>query len=79
MEGFGEIYEDHIEIFVKKIVYTKAQQSAQVKLRSMKENWRMHESQELQDAADQHDMKRFYDDLKTVYRPLSSGSALFTL
>ena len=60
---------------VKKVACTTARQSAQVKLRSMKENWWMHTSQKLQDEADQYDMKRFYDGLKTAYGPQSSGSA----
>ena len=40
----------------------------------MKEKWWACKSQQLQDAADQHDMKRFYDGLKTVYGPCDSGS-----
>jgi hypothetical protein len=58
----------------KKSAYTKARQASQVKLRMMKEKWWACKSQELQDAADQHDMKRFYDGLKTVYGPRDSGS-----
>ena len=58
----------------KKSAYTKARQTAQVKLREMKDNWWMQKSLELQDAADQHDMKRFYDGLKEVYGPRDSGS-----
>jgi len=50
-------------------------QSAQVKLRLMKKNWWMHKSQELQEAADQKDMKRFFEGLKSVYVPRNSGSA----
>ena len=53
---------------VKKQAYTKARQSAQVKLRAMKDTWWKRKSQELQDAVDQHDTsgstmasKRFMD------------------
>jgi len=59
----------------KKTAYTKARQSAQVKLRLMKENWWIQKSQELQEAADQKDMKKFYDGLRIVYGPRTSGSA----
>ena len=41
----------------------------------MKEKWWTRKSQELQDAADQHNMKRFYDGLKAVDGPRDSGSA----
>jgi hypothetical protein len=40
----------------------------------MKEKWWACKAHELQDAADQHDMKRFYDGLKMVYGPRDSGS-----
>lgn len=58
----------------KKSVYTKARQAAQTRLRAMQENWWIRKAQELQEAADQHDMKRFYDGLKQVYGPRSTGS-----
>ena len=58
----------------KKSAYTRARQASQVRLRMMKEDWWLRKSRELQDAADQHDMKRFYDGLKAVYGPRNSGS-----
>ena len=59
---------------VKKHAYVKARQSAQVKLRLMKNTWWKRKSQELQDAADHHDLKRLYDGLKAVYGPRDAGS-----
>jgi exonuclease III len=59
----------------KKSSYTQARQASQVKLRTMKEKGWACKSKELQDAADQHDLKRFYDGLKAVYGPHKSGSA----
>jgi hypothetical protein len=41
----------------------------------MKENWWASRAVELQEAADRHDMKAFYDGLKQVYGPKDSGSA----
>ena len=40
----------------------------------MKEKWWKNKAAELQDAADSHDMKRFYSGLKAVYGPKVSGS-----
>jgi len=40
----------------------------------MKEKWWRDKATELQEAADSHDMKRFYDGLKSVYGPKASGS-----
>ena len=58
----------------KKSAYARARQSSQMRLRMMKESWWMRKSQELQDAADRHDMKQFYDGLKKVFGPHDSGS-----
>jgi hypothetical protein len=52
----------------------QGRQASQVKLRMMKEKSWACKSQELQAAADQHDIKRSYDGLKTVYGPRDSGS-----
>jgi len=41
----------------KKSAYTRAKQRAQVKLRGMKERWWVAKAEELQSAADRHDMK----------------------
>ena len=58
----------------KKSAYTKARQAAQSRLRAMKENWWASKALELQAAADQHNMKRFYDGLRTLYGSRDSGS-----
>jgi len=50
-----------------KSVYTRVQQRVQTRLRQMKEKWWKNKAAELQDAADSHDMKRFYSGLKAVY------------
>ena len=59
----------------KKSAYTRAKQSAQVKLREMKERWWIAKAVELQSAADRHDMKTFYAGLKAVYGPRENGCA----
>ena len=41
----------------------------------MKEAWWRNKAQEIQEAADTHNMKYFYEGLKAVYGPKSSGSS----
>lgn len=71
----------------KKTVYSQVRQNVQVKLRSMKENWWQQKAQDVQKAADEHDMKKFYADLKSIFGPKSrsitpicseDGSSLLT-
>ena len=57
-----------------KSVYTRVKQRVQIRLRQMKDKWWKNKAAELQDAADSHDMKRFYSGLKAVYGPKVSGS-----
>ena len=57
----------------------------QAELRLLKENWWIKKAEDLQAAADEHDMKQFYSSLKTVLGPQSrsttpvshDGSTLF--
>jgi len=49
-----------------KSVYTRVKQRVQIRLRQMKDKWWKNKAAELQDAADSHDMKRFYSGLKAV-------------
>ena len=60
----------------KKIAYTSLRQSLQAKLRSLKENWWLKKAEDLQVAADEHDMKRFYSGLKSVLGPHSRSLSL---
>jgi hypothetical protein len=59
----------------KKSAYTRAKQKAQSRLRDMKNCWWRNKAEELQEAADGHDMKSFYHGLKAVYGPREAGSA----
>jgi len=58
----------------KKSLYLKAKQIAQSRLRAMKDAWWAGKALELQTAADQHNMKQFYDGLRTLYGSRDSGS-----
>ena len=59
---------------LKKSLYKQARSSTQKHLRSMKEEWWRRKAQELQEASDKHDMKSFYNNLKSIYGPMSNGS-----
>jgi len=58
----------------KKSAYHRAKQQTQAKLREMKNNWWRGKAELLQMAADRHDMRAFYADLKAVYGPRTAGS-----
>lgn len=64
----------------KRECYNQVKQQTQVMLRSMKDQWWVDRTEELQAAADAKDMKSFYTNLKAVYGPHSRGSSpLFDL
>jgi len=60
---------------VKKAAFTNMCSTVQAKLRSMQDSWLSAKADEIQGYADRHDPKRFYDALKAVYGPQSSGSS----
>lgn len=59
----------------KKDAYDAIRRTVQQKLRQMQDKWLSDKADEIQGYADRHDMKRFYDALKEVYGPTSSGSS----
>ena len=59
----------------KKYAYLEAKRSSQRRLRQMKESWWRRKAEELQLAADTHNAKAFYEGLKAVYGPKSSGTS----
>jgi len=60
---------------VKKAAFTNMRSTVQAKLCSMQDSWLSAKADEIQGYADRHDTKRFYDALKAVYGPQSSGSS----
>ncbi len=59
----------------KKDAYVSKRREVQIKLRAMQDTWLSNKVDEIQGHADRHDMKRFYDSLKCVFGPLTSGSS----
>ena len=58
----------------KKSAYTRARSCAQAKLCKMKNDWWQRKAEMLQSAADRHDLKIFYNELKAVYGPVKPCS-----
>ncbi len=59
----------------KKAAFTNIRRIVQAKLRDMQDSWLSRKADEIQTHADKHDTKRFYDALKDVYGPQSSGTS----
>ena len=59
----------------KKSQYHHTKHVVQTRLRQMKDSWWENKAQELQKAADKHNIKLFHEGLRAVYSPKSSGSA----
>ena len=49
----------------------------QLKLRQMHDSWLRNEAYEIQGYADRNDMKKFFNGLKEIYGPTTSGSPPF--
>lgn len=59
----------------EKICYRKSRRKVQCRLREMKNKWWQDKALQLQLAADQHNMKAFYDNLKGVFGPSHKTSS----
>lgn len=56
---------------VKKAAFIIKRSTVQAKLRLTRDAWLSNKVDEIQGFADRHDTKRFYDAVKTIYRPPS--------
>ncbi|KAK4291162.1 hypothetical protein Pmani_035992 [Petrolisthes manimaculis] len=59
----------------KKAAFTNIRSKVQARLRSMQDAWLSAKADEIQEHADNHDVRKFYDALRAVYGPQSSGSS----
>ena len=57
-----------------KAAYSNICKTVQTRLRDMQDSWLSSKADEIQSFADRKDMKKFFDALKTVYGPQSSGT-----
>ena len=67
---------DDLKSTAKKDVLRNINSTIQLKLYQMEDSWLSHKTDEIQGFADRNDMKNFYDCLKEVYGPTTSGSSL---
>ena len=56
-------------------MYNNVRRTVQQKLRQMQDTWLSNKADEIQQYADKHDMKSFYNALKEVYGPTPSGAS----
>ena len=57
-----------------KTAYSNICKTVQTRLRDMQDSWLRKKADEIQSFADRKDMKKFFDALRTVYGPQSSGT-----
>ena len=57
-----------------KTAYLNLCKTVQTRLRDMQDSWLSKKADEIQSFADRKDMKKFFDALKTIYGPQSSGT-----
>ena len=67
-------HQDDTSSVSKKAAYSNICKTVQTKLRDMQDSWLRKKTEEIQSFADRKDMKKFYDALKTIYGPKSSGA-----
>ncbi|XP_076470635.1 uncharacterized protein LOC143300678 [Babylonia areolata] len=78
LEVKRQAYRAHIEdpkSQSKKDILKSARSTIQLKLRQMQDSWLSNKADGIQGSADRNDMKNFYNGLKEVYGPTTSGSA----
>ena len=77
LEGKRCAYKAHLDdpkSVSKKDTVRNVRSTVQAKLRQMQDSWLSSKADEIQGFADRNNMKCFYDSLKEVYGPTSSGS-----
>ena len=67
-------YLRNISSVSSKTAYSNICKTVQTRLRDMQDSWLRKKVDEIQSFADRKDMKKFFDALKTVYGPQSSGT-----
>ena len=78
MEEKRSAYKIHIEDPLsrgKKDTWKSLCSNVQAKLRQMHDSWLSKKADDIQSFADRNDMKNFYDGLKEIYGPTSSGTS----
>ena len=77
LEKKRQVYKSHLDdpkSITKKDTLRNVRSTLQAKLRQMQDSWLSSRAEEIQGFADRNDMKNFYDGLKEVYGPSTTGS-----
>jgi len=69
-----QVYIDDPNNAAKKATLRNIRSTVQAKLRNIQDTWLSNKADEIQGFADRKDMKNFYDGLKEIYGPTTSGS-----
>ena len=78
LENKRRAYKAHLDdpaSTAKKVALRNMRSTIQLKLRQMQNSWLSNKADEIQGYADRNDMKKFYDGLREVYGPTTSGSS----
>ena len=67
-------HQDDTSSVSKKAAYNNICKTVQNRLRDMQDSWLSKKAEEIQSFADQKDMKKFHDALKTIYGQKNSGA-----
>ena len=67
-------YLRNIRLVSSKTAYSNICKTVQTRLRDMQDSWLSKKADEIQSFADRKGMKKFFDALKTIYGPQSSGN-----
>ncbi|KAJ1201863.1 hypothetical protein NDU88_005667 [Pleurodeles waltl] len=73
-EAFRSLQQDTTSAS-KKAAYNFIKSKVQAKLREMQDSWLSRKADEIQKYVDSNNSKLFYDALKTIYKPQSSGTS----
>lgn len=68
-------YQQDITSASKKRAFNCIKSTLQAKLQQMQDSWLIKKAEEIQIFTDKHDYRKFYESVKTMYRPQSSRSA----
>nr|XP_054749441.1 uncharacterized protein LOC129254921 [Lytechinus pictus] len=77
LEEKRRVYKSYLDdptSVAKKDTLRSVRSNLQAKLRQMQDSWLSNRADEIQGFADRNDMKNFYDGLKEVYGPSTTGS-----
>ena len=67
-------HQDDTSSVSKKAAYSNICKTVQKKLTDMQDSWLRKKTEEIQSFANRKDMKKFHDELKTIYGPKCSGA-----